>query len=162
VAKHQRVRPPTGKGKPASRKRALQGLTPLGKALRWRDADLVSAWERDYGEAIKAAIAGDVTRVVNLLRAHRALGDDDFDALADYLEATAKHGHRRRDATVHQAARMAEMVLDIYPGSRKPDSVRARAIDIACKQMERETGEVVESERVRDLLNRPKRRRSQP
>jgi hypothetical protein len=101
-------------------------------------------------------------RVVNLLRAHRALGDDDFDALADYLEATAKHGHRRRDATVHQAARMAEMVLDIYPGSRKPDSVRARAIDIACKQMERETGEVVESERVRDLLNRPKRRRSQP
>lgn len=143
----------------------MQGLTPLGKALRWRDADLVSAWERDYGEAIKAAIAGDVKRVVNLLRAHRAhraLGDDDFDALADYLEATAKHGHRRRDATVHQAARMAEMVLDIYPGSRKPDSVRARAIDIACKQMERETGEVVESERVRDLLNRPKRRRSQP
>ena len=57
---------------------------------------------------------------------------------------------------------MAEMVLDIYPGSRKPDSVRARAIEIACKQMERETGEVVESERVRDLLNRPKRRRSQP
>jgi hypothetical protein len=125
----------------------LQGLTPLGKALRWRDADLVSAWERDYGEAIKAAIAGDVKRVVNLLRAHRALGDDDFDALADYLEATAKHGHRRRDATVHQAARMAEMVLDIYPGSRKPDSVRARAIDIACEQMERETGEVVQSER---------------
>jgi len=86
VAKNQRVRPPTGRGKPASRKRALQalqGLTPLGKALRWRDADLVSAWERDYGEAIKAAIAGDVTRVVNLLRAHRALGDDDFDALAD-------------------------------------------------------------------------------
>ena len=140
----------------------MQGLTPLGKALRWRDADLVSAWERDYGEAIKAAIAGDVKRVVNLLRAHRALGDDDFDALADYLEATAKHGHRRRDATVHQAARMAEMVLDIYPGSRKPDSVRARAIDIACEQMERETGEVVQSERVRDLLNRPKRRRSQP
>jgi len=73
VAKNQRVRPSTGKGKPVSRKRALQGLTPLGKALSWRDADLVSAWERDYGEAIQAAIAGDVKRVVNLLRAHRAL-----------------------------------------------------------------------------------------
>jgi hypothetical protein len=139
----------------------LQALTPLGKALRWRDADLVSAWERDYGEAIKVAIAGDVKRVVNLLRAHRALGDDDFDALADYVEATAKHGHRRRDATIHQAARLAETLMGIY-GGRKPDSVRARAIDIACKQMERETGEVIESERVRDLLNRPKRRRSQP
>jgi hypothetical protein len=41
---------------------------------------------------------------------------------------------------------MAEMVLDTYPGSRKPDSVRDRAIDIACEQTERETGEVVESE----------------
>jgi hypothetical protein len=114
--------------------------------LRFRDAHLVSAWERDYGEAIKAAIAGDVKRVVNLLRAHRALVDDDFDALADYVEATAKHGHRRRDATIHQAARLAETLMSIY-GGRKPDSVRARAIDIACEQMERETGEVVQSER---------------
>jgi hypothetical protein len=48
----------------------LQGLTPVGKALRFRDADLVSAWERDYSGAVKAAIAGDLERLVNLLRAH--------------------------------------------------------------------------------------------
>jgi hypothetical protein len=139
----------------------LQGLTPVGKALRFRDADLVSAWELDYSGAVKAAIAGDLKRLVNLLRAHRPLGDDDFDALADYLEAIVKHGHRRRDDTIHRATRLAESLLDLFSG-RKPDRVRAGAIDIACKQLERETGEVVDPERVRDLLNRPKRRRSQP
>ena len=95
MGKIQGVRPPPGKG----RKRALQGLTPVGKALRFRDADLVSAWELDYSGAVKAAIAGDLKRLVNLLRAHRPLGDDDFDALADYLEAIVKHGHRRRDTS---------------------------------------------------------------
>ena len=63
MGKIQGVRPPPGKG----RKRALQGLTPVGKALRFRDADLVSAWERDYSGAVKAAIAGDLKRLVNLL-----------------------------------------------------------------------------------------------
>jgi hypothetical protein len=77
----------------------LQGLTPVGKALRFRDADLVSAWERDYSGAVKAAIASDLKRLVNLLRAHRPLGDDDFDALADYLEAIVKHGPPRRHDT---------------------------------------------------------------
>jgi hypothetical protein len=70
-------------------------------------------------------------------------------------------GAAPRDDTIHRAARLAESLLDLFRG-RKPDSVRAGAIDIACKQLERETGEVVDPERVRDLLNRPKRRRSQP
>jgi hypothetical protein len=107
VGKKKGVRPAPGKG-------ALQGLTPVGKALRFRDADLASAWERDYSEAVKAAIAGDLKRLVNLLRAHRPLGDDDFDALADYLEAIVKHGHRRRDDTIHRAARLAESLLDLF------------------------------------------------
>jgi hypothetical protein len=137
-------------------------LTPLGTALRERNAGLVSAWERDYSEAIKAAIAGDVKRLVNLLRAHRRPTDDDLDQLAGYIEAKAKHGHRQPDESVHKAARLAETLMSLIRG-RIPDSIRTGTIAYACKQVERETGEAVAPERVRDLLNRPKRRRrSQP
>jgi hypothetical protein len=137
-------------------------LTPLGKALRKRDAHLVSAWGSvDYGEAINAAIAGDVNRLVNLLRTHRRPTDDELDQLADFIEATAKHGHRQRDESVHKAAQLAETIMSIIHG-RKPARVRDRAIEVACKQLERETGAAVDPERVRDLLNRPKRRRYSP
>ena len=137
----------------------MKKLTDLGKAIRHRDASLVSGWERDYGAAIKAARAGDMKRLLNLLRAHRPLGDGDFDALAAYLETTAKHGHRPRDASVHLAARLAETIMDAVTSGRVPDSVRGRAIEIACQQVERETGEELDAERVRDLLSRPRKRR---
>lgn len=138
----------------------MKKLTKLGKAIRYRDAGLASAWEPDYGGAIQAAArAGDMKRLLNLLRAHRPLGDCDFDALADYLETMAKLGHRQRDVSVHLAARMAEMIMDADASGRVPVSVRERAIDIACKQVERETGEELDAERVRDLLRRPRKRR---
>jgi hypothetical protein len=137
----------------------VKKLTDLGKAIRHRDAGLASGWERDYGAAIEAARAGDMKRLLNLLRAHRPLGDGDFDALAGYLETTAKHGHRQRDASVHLAARVAETIMDANASDRVPASVRERAIEIACKQVERETGEEVDAERVRDLLRRPRKRR---
>ena len=138
-------------------------LTEIGKAIRERDAD----FERDYSEAIKAACSGNATRLVNLLRAHRrpvtavALTDDDLERLADFIEAKAKHGHRQRDTSVHLAARMAEMIMavGIDASGRVPNSIRERAIEIACEQVKRETGEVVDTERVRDLLRRPKKRR---
>jgi hypothetical protein len=153
VGKTRGARPPPRKGQ----KRASQELTPLGKALRFNEADLVSAWERDYSGAVQAAIAGDLKRLVNLLRAHRPLGNDDFDAVADYVEATAKHGHRRRDDAIHRAARLAEELKRLYGGR-----ISTGAINIACQQLKRETGKAVNPERVRDLLNRPKRRRSPP
>jgi hypothetical protein len=139
-------------------------ITELGKAIRERDAYLL---EHDYGRAIKAACSGDVTRLINLLRAHRrpvsadTLSDEDLDRLAELIEATAKHGHRRRDASVHLAARMAETIMTMISG-RVPDGVRTAAIAAACEQVQRETGEAVDAERVRDLLNRPKRRRRSP
>jgi hypothetical protein len=148
--------------KPAKKK--PPALTELGKAIRERDADMVSTWERDYSGAIKAACAGDVTRLLNLLRAHRRpvaadeLTDDDLDQLADFIEARAKHGHRQRDASVHKVALTAEMIMSLIP-RRVSESRRTRAIDLANEQHKRETGKLVDAEQVRDLLRRPKGRR---
>ena len=93
-------------------------LTELGRALRERDADLRSGWERDYGGAIRAALAGDAARLLDLLRAHRrpvtadALTDVDLDRLADFIEVTAKRPPgRERDPAVHAAARIAATLL---------------------------------------------------
>jgi hypothetical protein len=136
-------------------------LTALGKAIRQRDAYLL---EHDYGGAIKAACSGDVTRLLNLLRAHRrpvsadTLSNDDLDRLADLIEATAKHGHRPRDTSVHLAAKLAETIMTMISG-RVRDGARTAAIDVACKQVQRETGQAVDAERVRDLLRRPRGRR---
>jgi len=102
-----------------------------------------------------------VKRLLNLLRAERPLTSEDFNALADYMETTAKKGHKQRDRSVHSAARMAEMIMPIGASAtgRVPDSVRERAIEIACEQVKRETGEVVDAEQVYDLLRRPRKRR---
>lgn len=134
-------------------------LTPLGKALRERDADLRSAWEHDYTAAIAAALAGDAARQVDLLRARRPLTDGDFDALADYVEATAKRGRgRERNEPVHAAAQIAEAIMDVFPGN-VADEVREAVIGYACRQIERESGTAVDPEQVRDLLRRPTQRR---
>ncbi len=93
-------------------------LTELGKAIRERDAYDASAWEFDYSEAIKAAFAGDASRLLNLLRGHKrpvtanALTDDDLDQLADLIEALAKRKRgRERNRAVHEAARLADVIM---------------------------------------------------
>ena len=141
-------------------------LTELGRALRERDADLRSGWERDYGGAIRAALAGDAARLLDLLRAHRrpvtadALTDVDLDRLADFIEVTAKRPPgRERDPAVHAAARIAATLLSTR-GGKVPAALRERAIEKACAQAGREYGAPVNRERVRDLLNRPKTRRA--
>jgi hypothetical protein len=134
-------------------------LTPLGKALRERDADLRSAWERDYDAAVTAALSDNVARLVDLLRAHRPPTDSDLDRLADYIEVTAKrHRGGERDGAVHAAAQIAEAIMSTFP-RRVPDAARTAAIKIGCDQVERECGAPVNHERVRDLLSRPKKRR---
>lgn len=137
-----------------------KALTPLGKALRWRDADLRSAWERDYDAAIATALAGDAARLVDLLRARRPPTDKDFDALADYIEVTAKRKRgRERNEAVHEAAQLAETIMHITGTRRVPDAARTAAIKVACEQIKRERGTIVEPEQVRDLLHRPTQRR---
>jgi hypothetical protein len=134
-------------------------LTPLGKARRDHEAYLRSAWEHDYGAAIEAARSGDVARLVDLLRARRPLTDDDFDRLADYIEATAKRGRgRERNEAVHEAARLAEALMCPEAG-RVPDSLRSDAIEEACRQQARERDDPVDPDQLRDLLQRPKSRR---
>ena len=133
-------------------------LTPLGKAIRQRGARLRSGWEHDYGGAIADARRNNVARLVDCLRAHKPLTDDDFDRLADYVEMTAKRRRgREQDKDVHDAAQYAENLMAMI-GGKVSASVRTRVIEFTCKQFERE-GRPVDSERVRDLLSRPRSRR---
>jgi hypothetical protein len=154
-------------------------LTELGKAIRERDAYDASAWEFDYSEAIKAAFAGDASRLLKLLRGHKrpvtanALTDDDLDQLADLIEALAKRKRgRERNRAVHEAARLAEVIMHMGKPAKEteglwaysdrlrvPDDERESAIAIACREIERQYGERIDGEQVRDLLNRPKQRR---
>jgi len=138
----------------AGKRGTKKPLTPLGKALRERDASLRSAWERDYSDAIKAALVDDVTRLVDLLRAHRRPTDDDLDQFADMLEAMAKRPRgRERDEAVHDTTRVADMLMHVGEG-RVSDRKRTAAIEIACKQKAREREDLVDPEQVRDLLRR--------
>jgi hypothetical protein len=139
---------------------------PIGKVLRRRDADLRSAWGDNYARAIdEAAITGDVARLVDLLRLYRPLTDANFDKLADYVEATAataKRGRgRKRNEPVHAAAQIAEGIMSVLADGSGRVSARTRtfAIEIGCRQIEREREVPVDAEQVRDLLDRPKRRR---
>jgi hypothetical protein len=95
-----------------------RSLTPLGAAIAQRDAQLRSAWERDYAGALDDAKGGKIARLIDLLRAHRPLAEADFDGLADYVEATAKRFHRQRNVRVHRAANLAEAILTVAPRSR--------------------------------------------
>jgi hypothetical protein len=164
-------KPPRKKKK---KKKAPPTLTPLGKALRARDAYLRSGWD-SYR---KAARAGDVRRFVYLLRAHRPLtgmdfdarggvefdpfADADFDALADALddaiEAAAKRSRGApRDEAVHEAVQIAEWIM---PKFERSERGRTFAIEIACGLVERKYGAApINREQVYDLLRRPKSRR---
>jgi hypothetical protein len=139
-----------------------RSLIPLGAAIAQRDAQLRSGWEHDYAGALDDAKAGKIARLIDLLRAHRPLGEADFDGLADYVEATAKRFHRQRNVRVHRAANLAEAILTVAPRSRSgrvSDQIRAKAIEVACAQVAREINSPIDEEAVRDLLRRPPSRR---
>jgi hypothetical protein len=139
-----------------------RSLTPLGAAIAQRDAQLRSAWERDYAGALDDAKGGKIARLIDLLRAHRPLAEADFDGLADYVEATAKRFHRQRNVRVHRAANLAEAILTVAPRSRSgrvSDQIRTKAIEVACAQVAREINSSIDEEAVRDLLRRPPNRR---
>jgi hypothetical protein len=132
-----------------------------GRALRQYEAALQSGWEKDYEGAIKVARAGDVKRLVNLLRAHRPLGETDFDLLAYYAATAKRKRGRTRDEFVHKAARFAEAFLGLVRRP-VPDWLFNRAIEKACEQVDYEDGIRPDREKVRDLLKRPKARRHKP
>jgi DNA-binding phage protein len=122
-------------------KKNRTALTKLGKAIRHRDADMVSARD-NYSGAIEAAYAGDMTRLLNLLWARRELTGDEFDQLADLIEAMAKRKRGRgRNTVTHEAAKIAEafdqLLADGDP-DMSPDDRRSVAANKAVEQIARE------------------------
>jgi hypothetical protein len=107
-----------------------------GKARRGYEADLRSAWERDYTGAIEAAQAGDAARLVDLLRAERTPTGNDFQRLADYVERLHRKPGRAEDATVHNNALIAEAIFDHFRlatgRTDVPDKVRQRVYYYIC------------------------------
>jgi hypothetical protein len=98
------------------------------KTRRAYEADLRSAWERDYAGAIEAAQSGDAARLVDLLRAERTPTGNDFQRLADYVERLHRKPGRTEDATVHNNALIAEAIFDKFRlatgRSSVPDKLR--------------------------------------
>jgi hypothetical protein len=106
------------------------------KARRAYEADLRSAWERDYTAAIEAAQSGDAARLIDLLRAERTPTSNDFQLLADYVERVHRNPGRTEDATVHNNALAAEAIFDHFRlatgRSHVPDKVRQRVYYYVC------------------------------
>ena len=75
--------------------------------------------------AIAAARAGDVGRLVDLLRARRPLDGEDFDELADLVELMAKRPRgRERNEAVHAAALLGPMSSGAWTKNRYPGATR--------------------------------------
>ena len=153
-------------------------LTELGKAIRERDAYDASAWEFDYSEAIKAAFAFDASRLLNLLRGHkRPVTANALMTTSTNLRISLRRwrsGNAAGSATelcmrprdwpmssciMGKPAKEIEGLWAYSDRLRVPDDERESAIAIACREIERQYGERIDGEQVRDLLNRPKQRR---
>jgi len=85
--------------------------------------------------------------------------DADYDILADFVEKLGRGRGRQRNEPVHAAARLTEVMLTLVEGSKKTAKLLDATIADACKMISRETGTSVPDEQVRELLNRPKKRR---
>jgi hypothetical protein len=139
--------------------------------------------------AIAAAYAGDVSRLVDCLRARKPLTpddrralsvyiatkapwrwpkgladalrnqtDSDFDVLADFVADKGRRRGRQRNEPVHDAARLAEVLMSLEAG-RTTAAVRGAFIKYACEIVSKETGAHITEEQVRDLLDHKKNRR---
>ncbi|MGE0750821.1 MAG: hypothetical protein AB7K64_09565 [Variibacter sp.] len=83
------------------------------KAHRDLDSQLRSGWEHGYREPIMQLRLGRPSRVIDLLRARRALSGDEFELLADAIEVALpqKRLGRRPDEGAQEAARLATLLL---------------------------------------------------
>ncbi len=84
--------------------------------------------------------------------------DEDFDHLAHLIEQIGRCRGRQRAAPVHEAARLAEVLLTLLK-PRLSTVVRDAVIAYACEAVSAETAVPIEIGPVRDLLDREKRRR---
>ena len=145
----------------------------LAGAFREMAARLESGWEsdKDYTDAIKAAVAGDRTRLANRLRARLPLSYDDFEALAAYVERDGAK-KRRRGAPKNDLMRECLRVVEILKEAKikAPETALAKMfgdgadlehiIDYACQSVERLRDDSrIDREKVRDWTRRPKTRR---
>jgi hypothetical protein len=81
----------------------------------------------------------------------------DYDLLADLVERTGRGPGRVFDEPAHHAARLARVILSMWPG-RKPEALRYAVIEHACAIVGNESGAVIDPERVRNMLDHPKSR----
>ncbi len=132
-------------------------LTALQKAFRTNLAHMRSEWEHDAADAIFAAIGGDISRLVDMLRAGRLAGAvDDQDALADRLVDFYAYRHgTQQGAPPDEGVRAARVVADSL--AIKDGQPRSKKIEEAVEAHERLTGERVSAEKVR-TLRRPRKR----
>lgn len=138
-----------------------------------------------YSEgAIAAARYGEVARLVDCLRGRKPLtdadrvslavfmttklrrrylpkqlgdalltkSDADYDTLADFVEQTGRRRGRQRSKPVHDATLLTEALMSL-------GLIKAAAIKRACEIVGEEAGTSIGDEQVRDLLDRPKKRR---
>jgi hypothetical protein len=158
----------------------------LGKERQIYEAALRSGWD-SYQGAIAAARKGDVSPLVDCLRARkqltdgdrahlasyiatkvrrrrwpreleRALGESpteaDYDLLADIVEQTGRRRGGVSDEPAHRAARLARVILSVWPGSE----VRTPTIERACEIEGNGCGARIDPDRVRNILDHPKAR----
>jgi len=119
--------PAKGSKKPSWRTPDERDRRDYRRAVAQDAAHLRSAWECDYRAAIAAARAGDPARLIDLLRAHRPPTDEDFDELADYHEVMAKHSRgRERNEAVHEAARLADIIMHMGEAEKEVWKLRRR------------------------------------
>ena len=154
-----------------------------GEARRIYEAALRSGWDT-YRGAIEAACAGDARGIVDCLRGRKPLTADDrfsladyiatrvihrrwpkglgdalltkteadYDTIADFVEKIVRRRGRKRNEPVHDATRLAEVLMSV-------GLCRDAAIKRACEIVSEETDTPVSDEKVRHLLDRPKKRR---
>jgi hypothetical protein len=148
--------------------------------------------------AVAAAEGGDLSPLLDCMRAYKTFADGDRELLASFvarrivrrrlwprqlervltrarddfdllhvaaLDRLAKFVERRRpggaaDKPVHRTAREVEIALRTFWPGRVPEALREVVIERYCVLMGRVFGVSIDPERVRDLMRRPKARRS--
>jgi hypothetical protein len=133
-------------------------ITKLGTSRTLYLSRLKSTWEDGLVDAIKKARQSKPGRLITLLRAHRPLANDDFDALATLLEEKFRGVGQPRNHYVHEAARWVKVQKNIYrqryDTPTVPKGVEAEMLEESCQLFEREFGENINRESVRNAMGR--------
>jgi hypothetical protein len=175
-------------------------VSAAGDARRVYEAALRSGWDayrrvtvtrvgerviNENSAAIEAARAGNVTRLVDCLRGHKLLTEEDRIAFVAFVETKVPWRWPRwrwlADALCNQTDEDFDELADLVektgrrPGRPRNEPVHAAtrlaevlmsvglcrevAVERACEIVSEEAGEPVSSEKVCDLLDHPKNRR---